>query len=204
MQHEDGTLGVCPVDSVRNAFTKVEKVEANPLTGSWTMQDGKISCESRDGYSAALGGHIPKQCCIKAKCRFYGAPERFGLALQVDEKFDFGYYLMFEPGHHRIQFRSGLRMYENGGQMFPYAVELERPLPLEEGKEYQLELYLDGTLAVLYVDQDLAFGFRMYNYQGRKLGFFVSDGDIEITDACIWGCGRKVESDSRSPCTYTK
>lgn len=185
VQHEDGTLGVCPVDNVRNTFTKVKKVEARRLTGNWTIQDSKIVCKSSDGYSAALGGQIPEQCCIKAKFKFHGAPERFGLALQVDEKFDFGYYLMFEPDRHRIQFRSGLRMYENGGQMFPYAVELERPLPLEEEKEYQLELYIDGTLAVLYVDQDLAFGFRMYNYQGRDLGFFVSDGDIEITDACI-------------------
>lgn len=185
VQHEDGTLGVCPVDSVKNAFTQSEKMEVKALTGDWIIEDGRISCISEDGYSAAIGTRIPEQCCIRAICRFHGAPERFGLVLQVDEKFDFGYYLMFEPGYNRIQFRSGLRMYEQGGQMFPYAVEMERPLVLEEDKEYGLEIYIQGTLAVLYVNQDLAFGFRMYNYQGRNLGFFVSDGDIEIRDVYV-------------------
>lgn len=92
---------------------------------------------------------------------------------------------MFEPDFNRIQFRSGLRMYEQGGQMFPYAVEMERPLTLETDKEYELALYIQDTIAVLYVNNDVAFGFRMYNYQGRSLGFFVSEGNLEVKDAVI-------------------
>ena len=112
-------------------------------------------------------------------------PTRFGIALQVDEAFDKGYYLMFEPGYNRIQFRSGLRMYERGGQMFPYTVELERALHMEEGKEYELDLYIQDSLAVLYVNNDLAFGFRMYNEKGKKMGFFVSDGELEVKDVYL-------------------
>ena len=69
--------------------------------------------------------------------------------------------------------------------MFPYAVEMERPLLLEPEKEYQLELYLQDSLAVLYVNRDVAFGFRMYNYKERNLGFFVCDGNLEVKDAAI-------------------
>lgn len=32
---------------------------------------------------------------------------------------------------------------------------------------------------------DVAFGFRMYNYQGRNLGIFVSEGNLEVKDAVI-------------------
>lgn len=92
---------------------------------------------------------------------------------------------MFEPWYNRIQFRSGLRMYEQGGQMFPYAVEMERPLRLEAGKEYDIEIYIQGTLAVLYVNNDVAFGFRMYNEKGRQLGFFVSEGTLEVKAVTI-------------------
>ena len=106
------------------------------------------------------------------------------MALHVDENFDKGYYLMFEPNFQRIEFRSGLRMYEQGGQMFPYAVEMERPLQLVAGKEYELELYIQDSLAVLYVNKDVAFGFRMYNESGKRLGWFVSEGSIP----CM-GCG---------------
>ena len=92
---------------------------------------------------------------------------------------------MFEPGFNRIEYRSGLRMYEQGGQMFPYTVELERPLHMEENKEYELAVYIQGTLGVLYVNNDLAFGFRMYNEKARRMGFFVSEGDLTVKDVHI-------------------
>lgn len=185
VQHEDGTLGVCPVDSVKNAFHKSTKVEVTGLTGKWTQKDGIVNCCSEDGYSASIADKIPLQCCIKAKCKYNGNPTRFGLALQIDEDFDFGYYLMFEPDFNRIEFRSGLRMYEHGGQMFPYESEMERPLVMEAGREYELSLYIEDTMAILYVDNNLAFGFRMYNWKERHLGFFVSEGGLEVRDAVI-------------------
>lgn len=88
MQHEDGTLGVCPVDSVKNAFHKSMKVEVTGLTGKWTKKDGIVNCCSEDGYSASIADKIPSQCCIKAKCKYNGNPTRFGLALEIDEDFD--------------------------------------------------------------------------------------------------------------------
>lgn len=184
-QHEDGALGVCPVESVEKAFEREEAVAFRALTGDWKTALAQASCDSGDRYSAALADRIPEQCCIRMKLRYQGGGACFGLALQVDEAFDRGYYLMFEPMRQRIQFRSGLRMYEQGGQMFPYAVEMERPLALEEGKEYELELYVQDTIGVLYVNRDTAFGFRMYGERGRKAGLFVSDGELTVWDAAI-------------------
>ncbi len=185
LQHEDGTLGVCPVDSVANAFAKWHNAELKPLTGNWKINGNATVCESEDGFSSAISSKIPDLCCIKTKIKYSGNPSRFGIALQIDDTFAQGYYLMFEPCYNRIQFRSGLRMYEQGGQMFPYAVEMERPLKLEAGKEYELAVYVQGTLAVLYVNNDLAFGFRMYNEKNRQLGFFVSEGILEVKDVII-------------------
>lgn len=185
VQHEDGSLGVCPVDSVKNAFTKVQEAEIKGLTGNWEIEGNAAKCVREDGYASAISDVIPEQCCVKATMKYSGDPVRFGMALQMNEDFDFGYYLMFEPDYNRIQFRSGLRMYEHGGQMFPYAVEMERYLKMEADKEYELELYIDGTAAVLYVNHDVAFGFRMYNYKERRLGFFVEDGGFEVYDVEI-------------------
>ncbi len=182
---EDGTLGVCPVDSVKNVFNKSTKVKIIGLTGKWIQKDGIVNCCSEDGYSAAIADKIPLQCCIKAKCKYHGNPTRFGVALHIDKDFDFGYYLMFEPDFNRIEFRSGLRMYEHGGQMFPYETEMERPLVMEAGREYELSLYIKDTMAILYVDDDLAFGFRMYYWKERHLGFFISEGGLEVIDAVI-------------------
>lgn len=185
VQHTDGTLGVCAPDSLVNAFRKSKAVETKGLSGQWNICENAINCHSQDGYAAAIGDKIPVQCCLKMKFKYNGNPSRFGLALHIDEAFDFGYYLIFEPDYNRIQFRSGLRMYEHGGQMFPYDVEMERPLVLESESEYEISLYIQNTIGVLYVNNDLAFGFRMYNYKERNMGFFVSDGSIEIKDAVI-------------------
>ena len=71
--------------------------------------------------------------------------------------------------------------------MFPYGVEMERPLNLEPGREYELELYIEDTIGLLYVNHDVAFGFRMYNEKDKNLGWFVLDGNIEIRDVEIAG-----------------
>lgn len=187
IQHEDGTLGVCPTESVENAYGKGRAASWNFLSGEWKKQNDRVICYSGDGYSAALCDKLPRQGVVRAKVRFDKNPSCFGMALHVDEKFDKGYYLRFEPEVGRIEFRSGLRMYEQGGQMFPYAVEMERKISLTPGHVYDLELYIQETIAVLYVDHDLAFGFRMYNESGKNLGWFVSDGDAEIWDVEISG-----------------
>lgn len=185
-QHEDGTLGVHPIESVADAFTTKNDISLKKLTGNWQISQTETACFSEDGYSAAIGDQIPRQCCIKLQYSYGDNAACFGLALQVDEAFDQGYYLMFEPKHQRIQFRSGLRMYEQGGQMFPYAVEMERPLELKEGTCYDLELYIQDTIGVLYVNRDLAFGFRMYNHRDRNVGFFVSEGSVTLKNAAVW------------------
>ena len=46
----------------------------------------------------------------------------------MDESFAVGYYINIDFARRRMEFKSGVRMTERGGQMFPYEVELERPL----------------------------------------------------------------------------
>lgn len=187
VQHEDGTLGVCPAETLADAFddSKGKPIKVKGLTGAWDISENTIKCDSPYEYAAAIGDLLPSTCCLKMKCKYHGTPSRFGLALHINEDFDFGYYLMFEPAYNRIEFRSGLRMYEHGGQMFTYDVELERPVVLEAEKEYELALYIQDTVGLLYINNDIAFGFRMYNYKERNMGLFVSDGSLEVQDLVI-------------------
>lgn len=178
VQHADGSLGVCPVESVSGAFTAFEGMRLQPLTGNWDIREGSALCRSEDGYACALGGSVPATGCMKAKLQYRGENAVFGVALQADERMAEGYYLAFEPWHRRIQFRSGLRMHEEGGKMFPYAVEMERPLDMREGEELEIELYVQDTIGLLYVNRDLAFGFRMYYGEPGRFGFFVENGTL--------------------------
>ena len=95
IQHEDGTLGVCPTESVAAAMQQTETVELKGLTGDW-KEEGMVSCQSQDGYSDALGAVIPEQCCIKAKLTYKGNPTPFDLALQMYEQGGCKEYIYFD------------------------------------------------------------------------------------------------------------
>ena len=64
--------------------------------------------------------------------------------------------------------------------MFPYAVEMERPLRLEAGKEYKVKVFVEGTVLVVYINDDIAMNARMYDYQDRRFGLFAIDGEVEV------------------------
>ena len=60
------------------------------------------------------------------------------------------------------------------------------PLALEPGKEYEIEIYIQDTVGLMYVNRDLAFSFRMYySGKGNRLGFFVSEGTLEVLNTKI-------------------
>lgn len=59
----------------------------------------------------------------------------------------------------KLQKKKLFLMYEQGGQMFSYAVEMERFLELKEGER---------------------------NHKNRKVGFFVPEGPITLKNAAIW------------------
>lgn len=110
VQHENGTLGVKPVEAVANCWKNTQQVPFVPIAGQWENVPGKITSNSPYAYASVLGDcTIPEQCHIQAAMQWSGNPRKFGIALQVDEHFDFGYYLMFEPTMKRIEYRSGLR-----------------------------------------------------------------------------------------------
>jgi len=182
VQHEDGTLGTAVPESVEAVLQNQMEFDLKPVLGKWKTGKNSASTTAIGGMSGVLGCKIPRLCCLEAKVVYTGEPSRFGIGLQLDENFSQGYYFEFEPWFNRIQFVSGLRMHEEGGKMFPYAVEMERPLKLEIGKTYSLKVFIQDSIAVLYVNNDLAFGVRMYNYTGRNFGFFSSDGSAEFTD----------------------
>jgi len=182
IQHKDGTLGTAIPETVEAVLQKPIELTLNPILGDWKVGKDWASTDAEGGMAGLLGNKTPRLCCLKAKMVYNGEPARFGIGLQLDEDFSQGYYFEFEPWYNRIQFRSGLRMYEDGGKMFPYAVEMERPLKLEAGKVYEIKIFIQDSIAVLYVNDDLAFGVRMYNYTGRNFGLFSSDGTATFTN----------------------
>ena len=133
------------------------------------------------GYACLLMNRVPECCKLEMDVSFEGNPREFGIALQVDPDFAMGYYLLFEPNRGRIQYKTGLRMYEDGGKMFPYEVEQERPFAWQAGKTYHVRIFVQDSILLLYVD-GVALGTRMFDRKGYRFGLFVSDGAASFRD----------------------
>ena len=180
-QQPDGTLTVKPPKAVDSAFSTAESLQFQPLLGNWRLEESAARADRPDGYACLLMNRVPECCKLEMDVSFEGNPREFGIALQVDPDFAMGYYLLFEPNRGRIQYKTGLRMYEDGGKMFPYEVEQERPFAWQAGKTYHVRVFVQESILLLYVD-GVALGTRMFDRKGYRFGLFVSDGAASFSN----------------------
>ena len=193
---EDGSLAVSPPETVRNLYKQMHTLETQFLTGKWESYKDRFTTSS-SGYSSSLIGEMPDKCHISMNVNYKNS-KFFGIALRVDQDFDLGYYIVFEPNRNRVILKSHIMMTEEGGKTFPYQVEMERYVNLNENKDYFIQIFIQYTAAVLYVDDVAAMNFRMYDltrnghiFQKRmtlnKLGLFQYGGKTTFKDVFIRG-----------------
>lgn len=115
---------------------------------------------------------MPKLCKLEMQITFSETVQEAGVAFQVDENFAQGYYLSLEPLRNRMQFKSALRMYDEGGWTFPYDVEFERPVQLAPNIPHKLKIFIQDTLMVAYLDDKVAMNVRMCDYEYRQFGVY--------------------------------
>lgn len=180
IQEADGTLSVTVPMAVDNAFHTEEPLLIEPLTGPWKIEGNNASIDTPYGYSSLIMNKVPSCCKLEMDVRFDKTPREFGIALQVDTDFAMGYYLIFEPNRGRIQYKTGLRMYEDGGKMFPYEVEQERPFEWEANRDYKVRVFVQDSILLLYVGDRIALGTRMFDRTNFYLGLFASDGSAQF------------------------
>ncbi len=181
VQRADGTLGVRPASSVLGCFPNRNRFLSIPLTGDWKTTETSACVESPNAYACLISrNQVPENGRLSFRFRFSPGTERLGVAVQVDEDFARGYYFYIDPKRQRLEFKSGIRMHEQGGWTFPFDVEIERPMELLPDTEYRADLIVDDSVMVLYVN-DTALSTRVYDLRERRFGLIVSDGCASFT-----------------------
>lgn len=180
-QDADGCLYVKPVPAVRDAAVSDTFEQMEPLTGEWTLHGaGRASVNSPYGYAAMLLGEVKENARLAFDLTVSKETRYAGVAIGVDEEFSSGYYVLLDFCRQRAEFRSPIRMTERGGQLFPYTVELERPLPFVSDGRYHVEVIVSGTVLAAYVNDKVALGARMYDRDGGRFGVFLNEGTGEV------------------------
>ncbi|MDQ2733371.1 MAG: GH32 C-terminal domain-containing protein, partial [Armatimonadota bacterium] len=169
VQRPDGSLCARPPAAVIESFAQEVALDPQPKLGQWITKGSNFTVNSTAEYSAMLLGALPDQCLVRATVRFTEGTGGCGLLLHTDEGLETGYEVRLEPANGRIVF-----------DPFPPQSDrrfwLERPVRLEPEKAIRLELLVDGTAVVIYVNDQVALSCRTYNHRGGNLGLFVKEG----------------------------
>ena len=117
---------------------------------------------------------------FEADITFSEGTRSFGLRVNENEDTALGYQFIFPVAENRYVFE--------GSPNFPWFnvmnIGLERPIKLEAGRNYHLQLIVDDTIGTLYVD-GVALNVRMYERPGESLSIFATDGVVEVRNVSI-------------------
>ena len=56
----------------------------------------------------------------------------------------------------------------------------------EAGRDYKIRIFVQGSILLLYVDDQIALGTRMLDRKGKQFGLFVSDGSASFRQIRLW------------------
>lgn len=189
-QRENGTLCVCVPESVEEYFGKRVEMQLYRSLGECRMQGNTAMMEVPDSFGAVLTEtDLPFRCKITCRLQFGHGTKGCGIMLKSDECFDTSYYIRLEPCRNRMVFDMWPRKIKkpeedtweiNGDRAF--FVELERPCSLKSEEVHEITVILDDTMCGVYLDGEKAMSVRMYQIKNGKLGFFASEGNVQLLD----------------------
>lgn len=167
-QRPDGTLGVKIPDTVWQAFQ---------APGA-AVNERLATVDSRKALTLAEDcGDIFR---LEADIAVGENTRSFGVRFYENEETGECYQYIFHVGENRYVFEKA----PNKPWFQCMNIGLERPLFLQPGKTYHLQMIVDDTIATLYID-GVALSARMYTRPGSGMSMFVTDGELEIGNAAV-------------------
>lgn len=167
-QREDGTLGCRPVDTLWAAFDRREPIADTVIEAPHKRVNKVLARDCGDLFS------------FEADVSFEPGTRQFGLRLFENEQTGRSYQFIFKVDENRFVFE-GSPNYEWFNVM---NIGLERPIDLEAGRKYHIQVVVDDTIATLYVN-GVALNARMYRHHGDALSMFATDGMVNLANVSI-------------------
>lgn len=179
VQNEDGTLSVKNPEAVSQQYTKELPNNVCVKSGKVQENNGEYHLE-KGGYSYVLFDELPENCRITCKVKTNEAVGDFGFSLRMDKEYNLGYYVKFNTVFNRLCFTKNFRPGD-----IPFVINSERYLPIVDGEYHLVEIMIEGTIAIVYVD-GVAMSHRMYEYRNGALGIYVNDTEAWFKDIHIY------------------
>ena len=175
-QNNDGSLLVKIPETIDNSYNqsiKVVEYKKNNMTKNADTYQGKL-----ENYGYTLFNELEENCKIEFKFKVNSKQHNFGVVLKMDDTFDHGYFVKFEPNHNRFVFDRT----ERKDATIYHQVDTERYLDFDSKEEYHVKIIVEDTIATIYVNDVVAMGVRMFDYKNGRFGLFTNHSNAAFKD----------------------
>lgn len=178
MQEADGTLSVRILPEINSVFTKQARISLAPQMGRWSVREDSFAAHVPDSFAWCRLGTMPAACSLEAMVTFSEQTRSCGIIMRADEALGEYYQVRLEPGQHRVVFD---RWPRPGDEPFV----LERPITLISGEPVHLQILIEGSVIVAYVNDRIALSTRGYDRMEGAWGVFVSEGTATFREVAV-------------------
>lgn len=175
-QKADGTLYPVPIDTVVKRLNKQQPIE--PIASSEGVGISANSFTfSGAGLETVVMPAIEDASKITGSFTVQSEAGVFGLMFNVGENQSGSLNLVFDPQNHEVAFYNGAT--DRIG-VKKVKKEVAVPVELKEGQTYDFTLLVDETVAVLYINDQMALSTRMYSLPKHPWGVFAADAGVTL------------------------
>ena len=150
-------------------FSQDCELSFHSRSGHWAVDKRSYTAEAADSFAAGTLGRMPDAALIEARISAQAGTRGCGLLLRVDDEMECYYQIRWEPGRGRLVVD---RWPRPGDEPFM----LERALPGANRVALNLKVFVEGSVLVVYANDEVALNCRMYDHAGGQIGLFVSEG----------------------------
>jgi beta-fructofuranosidase len=102
-----------------------------------------------------------------------------GFVLRYGEGGEAGYVLALDP----VRQRALIRPWSRWGDAEPISAQ---PAPMLRGRPIHVDLYLDGSLLEVFIDDQVVLSARCYDHAAGSLGFWAQDGAAVFSNPWLY------------------
>ena len=123
-------------------------------------------------------GEMPDECLIEATVTFAPGLTNCGLLLRASDDLESYYQVRLEPAKNRVVLDRWSPQFSITTTNPPFM--LERRVVLAPDRPLKVQLLVDGTALVVYIDDQVALSGRIYDRRTGALGLFATEGEARF------------------------
>jgi len=179
VQEPTGELSVKVPEFVSGAFGKKLTRSFASGSGTYKVLNDRVTINSPGTFGVASGGKMPRTCKIETTLSFGKNTRECGIMLRTSDDFVKSYFIRIEPPKNRLSFDMWPK------EQIAHMAELDRDINLKENTKIPIQLFVDGTVGVVYVNNSVAMNFRAYDLPEGNWCLYALDGTAEFSNTQI-------------------